>query len=1276
MALLCLLFSTSFAQTVYNPFTQNIHFTPEPTATGFECGTTQYVEFTQGITTVDSATQWAIAPLLVKITLQGFVFSGSALSNVSGTYASHFSWAYDPGNPQCIIGTQINSLPGTGSNPMFPDTNASGKIKLKIQVPNVQSGTVLHVNAQLFIPSYMASYNSIQDDIETTQTQTYCQSSLCQQAPKIVMYPNHQVCIGDNMILHASIVPGANIQWAFPSGSQGVVQTMNEISEVRFNSISSLDNGTYIIHQSIPGCSTTLHDTLVVQSAEAPAIQSVVSNCNNGQASIDVNAMSNLPLEYSLNGSPFQLSSHFAIPSDSRFVMSVRPIGSGCVTHYEGACLNCNTSPLCGIQQQDSLVVPTWACGQNSIPITVYFSAGTSVQLMTAGNGVFTVSNLTSSPSISYYQPSADDRARGYVIIQSMTNDPDGAGPCVSKICSKTIQLLNGLVPPTIISNLPICEYGYLELTAVGAKGNIQWSGPQNLLADGRELHINQASLLMSGIYTASANAFGCNSTSSSDTIDIHPLPNLQMNAIATPEYCAGSANGSVQVQVANGSGNYTICQSSTSMNCVNGNSAVFSYLAPGNYAIQVTDLVCPDTSFTINALVNPGTSPSPPQVLSLQQVCEHEPILFNGVTNLTNTLLWVNAATGFSFAGTTSIAHAMLSDNGIYYAKAIDGNGCASSQVSMQVIVNPMPVIQNINVTCQGTTADIDILASNIGAALTYSIDGINFQSSNVFTGLNGASYTVYVKSLNGNCTAQQQVNVPNCACGQQANITLEAPIVSCGLTAIPLKAVFANSLQGTWSSDGNGMFSNINGSSPLVVNYQPTVSDISKGVVVFTFMTNDPDAGGPCVSESKFVRVELKNQLPVPEIQSVPPLCEGDTLQIWAQQIFSNSEWRNSLGQWIHNDSLKIDSLVANQGGYYVVKNSGNGCTPTYDTSFVQVSAAPNLQITTATIPEACEGQGNGQIQFYVQGGSNEYVLQYGHPTQSLLIDTNAALKWMTAGQHEFYISDKNCPNATHSVNVNLPQGFHVDIPTNVTSNSPVCAGDMLWLHASPTSGGSILWSNPDWGYTSSDSLSSINNSSTIMQGRYFVQQELNGCHSAKVELPVRIIELPEFIGIDTHCFGDSDGGELRIHATVNALDTLEYALNDGAFQTSNVFDHMTNGRYQLHLRVKGSQCETIVPNVEFYCHCECGKESPASIFPNPSQGKFTLHFEQQEVTDDAILILYDLNGAVQLKQDINVQSGMNSVSVNAAHLAKGLYKAVLYLNANIELLTVEIQ
>ncbi|HOZ51666.1 MAG TPA: hypothetical protein PLU17_07415 [Chitinophagaceae bacterium] len=89
------------AQVPYNPFVQTIHYAPEPTPSGFECGSINYVQFTQGITTIDDAPLWQTEPLRVQICVEGFLFNGPADSVVTGSYSHNFDWAYDSINPGC-----------------------------------------------------------------------------------------------------------------------------------------------------------------------------------------------------------------------------------------------------------------------------------------------------------------------------------------------------------------------------------------------------------------------------------------------------------------------------------------------------------------------------------------------------------------------------------------------------------------------------------------------------------------------------------------------------------------------------------------------------------------------------------------------------------------------------------------------------------------------------------------------------------------------------------------------------------------------------------------------------------------------------------------------------------------------------------------------------------------------------------------------------------------------------------------------------------------------
>lgn len=175
LVLFAVLALKSFGQTAFNPFTQNIHFEPEPSPSGFECGSTQLVAFTAGLTTADDATLWQTNPLVIQVCIAGFTFNGPAATIVTGTYASNFNWSFDPAFPNCIFGTQNQTLVGTGSNPIFPNPLASGSIKIALKVPETSPiGTVLSVSASLQVPAYMSAFNSLPDDNESTQTQTYC----------------------------------------------------------------------------------------------------------------------------------------------------------------------------------------------------------------------------------------------------------------------------------------------------------------------------------------------------------------------------------------------------------------------------------------------------------------------------------------------------------------------------------------------------------------------------------------------------------------------------------------------------------------------------------------------------------------------------------------------------------------------------------------------------------------------------------------------------------------------------------------------------------------------------------------------------------------------------------------------------------------------------------------------------------------------------------------------------------------------------------------------
>ena len=169
----------SYTQVPHNPFTQNIHFYPEPNVDGLQCGEIETVFFTAGLTTANNAEQWQTQPLKIKIKINGFFFNDTIASNlVIGNYSTNFTWVFDNNDTNLVIGIQNKILPGTGWDPLSLDTLASGMIGILLQIPQNVDSLPLGVNVNMEIPPYMQDFNSLPDDNESTNTQTYCYSIL------------------------------------------------------------------------------------------------------------------------------------------------------------------------------------------------------------------------------------------------------------------------------------------------------------------------------------------------------------------------------------------------------------------------------------------------------------------------------------------------------------------------------------------------------------------------------------------------------------------------------------------------------------------------------------------------------------------------------------------------------------------------------------------------------------------------------------------------------------------------------------------------------------------------------------------------------------------------------------------------------------------------------------------------------------------------------------------------------------------------------------------
>ena len=121
----------------------------------------------------------------------------------------------------------------------------------------------------------------------------------------------------------------------------------------------------------------------------------------------------------------------------------------------------------------------------------------------------------------------------------------------------------------------------------------------------------------------------------------------------------------------------------------------------------------------------------------------------------------------------------------GQYDIVVTDANGCSTTPPTTTFIIAPIssivpagsPSVFNLNgynISCNGANdGSITAIASGGTGTFTYSIDGINFQSNALFSGLIAGNYTITYKDAN-NCTATEAhtLNEPPALSGT-ANIT-----------------------------------------------------------------------------------------------------------------------------------------------------------------------------------------------------------------------------------------------------------------------------------------------------------------------------------------------------------------------------------------------------------------------------------------------------------------------------------------------------------------------
>ena len=670
------------------------------------------------------------------------------------------------------------------------------------------------------------------------------------------------------------------------------------------------------IYSSCTGTGTVeFYDTihLIHNTTLNATAQTIPPACGGSNGSIIVHVPggdATLPLQYSINGGPLQADSVFTGLAANTYTIFVQDNG-GCSKTFSVNLVGSNVlftsvavdTPSCNAARDGRIIVTVL----NGNPPFQYAINGGAPQ----------PSNVFAGLAPGVYSVDAFD-SRGCASVRQSITVPQG--PALAVTIQTTTTSCSGASNGTITVN-PANGSAPYQYSING--GPFQASNIfSNLAVGAYTIHVTDGS--------------GCDVNNVPAQIQAgQPLAPFATHADV---FCNGGNNGTITVTVSNGSAPYRF--SLDGINYQAGN--IFNGLTAGNYTVYVSDNN--SCSGTVNNIII--TEPA-----ALTAIVSKQDVRCNGEANGT---ISVNPSGGtipyqYSLNGTNYQAannfSGLTAGNYTVYVKDI--KACIATQTI--TVAQPQPLQVNSttqNASCGGgNDGKITVTANGGNGNYQYSINGANFQPSNIFNVAPG-SYTVIVKDQNG-CN----VTEPNITVGLNNTLAIKAinDTNICLSRSVNLNAV-SNATQYNWFP-GTGL------NSTTVANPVATPASTTTYIVSAVL--------GPCTGNDTVVVTVMP--APVANAGADGKICLDDSIQL------------NGLGgvgyQWSPASALS-DATKPNPfarprqtTSYSLSVTDANGCT-SLTADVVTITVIPPVPVNIT--PDTYVSPGD-MIRLHAEGGIN---------------------------------------------------------------------------------------------------------------------------------------------------------------------------------------------------------------------------------------------------------------------------------------------------------------
>ncbi|MCG2616412.1 gliding motility-associated C-terminal domain-containing protein [Terrimonas sp. NA20] len=497
-----------------------------------------------------------------------------------------------------------------------------------------------------------------------------------------------------------------------------------------------------------------------------------------------------------------------------------------------------------------------------------------------------------------------------------------GAG-CSASVIVPMIPQGSGALTGTATGTSTTCaglSNGSIAVTATSGSGPYQYSidntnwQPSNVFTN-----------LAPGNYSVLIKEGPC--TSAAIPVTVNTGSGLNITGTATPASCQGVNNGTVTIQLLNGTAPFTVYLNPSTVLTATGSSVVFNNVAAGSYNVMVTDANGCSTNapgFTVNVGVGGGFTASS---LITNVSC------FNGADG-SIVITPAGGSSPYSFTlnagvpqtGANAYIYNDLAAN-TYSVFIRDAVGCTFDLNGLQltqpaVLAIPAPVVKAP--LCSGAN-DGEVVISPTGgtAPFTYSLNGGAFQAANTFKVAAG-NYTVTVSDAK-NCTATLN------------NIMVSDPPPVSAAIATVSNATCEGGADGAIEITASGGSAGYQYSSDGMNFQTSSILRVKQG----TYTVFVKDMNGCSISITNVV-VGLTNTLTYTPQTDPAPICEGTGVTLQVVSNATSYTWSSNQSSVIGSPSASATSVQPRVNTLFTVNLQLGVCTAQDDVA-VQVLPAP---------------------------------------------------------------------------------------------------------------------------------------------------------------------------------------------------------------------------------------------------------------------------------------------------------------------------------------------